>query len=297
LGSVFGGLLARAGLDVQLLDVDADHIAAINRDGLRLDGPDGTHIVRLPASRPEQCTGPVDLILLLTKTMHTRPALQSVDPLIAGGAHVLTLQNGLGNGERVGRQVPRDRVLYGCTMRPGILHGPGHVETQPGGRSTFKPLIEAGMAFAEQTAETLAEVDFHLDPDADRTIWQKAAFNCAMNSICALTGARVGIMAEAADAIALGKRTADEVVAVARASGIALDAAAVHQQMDHALAQHQHHRPSMLQDLDAGRPTEIESLCGEVVQQAERLGVAVPINAALASLVRLKERAAADASA
>jgi 2-dehydropantoate 2-reductase len=293
LGSVFGGLLSRAGLDVRLLDVNDEHIAAIDRCGLRLDLPEGTSTLRIPAGRPEDCAAPIDLIILLTKTIHTEVALASVPHLIASGAHVLTIQNGLGNAERVARQVPRDRVLYGCTMAPGIFHGPGHVETQSGRATSFKPLTEAGMPFAREVAQVLADVEFSLDPDADRVIWRKVAFNCAMNAISGLTGAGVGLMAEGEDVVGLARRSADAVVAVAGASGIEIEAAAVHRQMDDSLAHHRSHRPSMLQDMEAGRPTEIESLCGEVARQAARLGIAAPINGALATLVRLKERRAA----
>ncbi|MEM1298062.1 MAG: 2-dehydropantoate 2-reductase [Pseudomonadota bacterium] len=130
LGSVIGGFLARGGRDVALWDINAEHLAAIQSNGLILDGPDGREVIRLPALRPDEATETPDLIVLLTKTTHTAAALEGIAGHIAAGAYVLTLQNGLGNAERIARHVPRTHVLYGCTLMPGRMVVPGHVATQ-----------------------------------------------------------------------------------------------------------------------------------------------------------------------
>lgn len=292
LGSVLGGLMARADIPVTLLDVNQAHIDAINATGLRLDLDGESDTWRIPAMRPEEYSGHADLIILLTKTMHTAVALQSVERLITAGAHVLTIQNGLGNADRVAEYVPHDHILEGSTMIPADLKGPGHASTHAGMATTFKSLTPRGRPFAEKLAELMEPVDFVLDDHADVVIWQKAAFNCALNTISALCGARVGDIANEPSAVVLAKAAADEVVDVANAKGIAAMMDAVHAKIDEALAHHKPHKASMLQDVEAGRPTEIEALCGMVEREAIAYDVHAPINKALAALIRLKESAA-----
>ena len=106
LGSVVGASLFRAGCDVTLLDLNTAHLDAINRDGLRVDWDEGSETYPIPAMLPEKAAR-ADLVILLTKTYHSDAALAGIAPLVEAGAHVLTLQNGLGNVERVAARVPR----------------------------------------------------------------------------------------------------------------------------------------------------------------------------------------------
>ncbi|WP_417668768.1 ketopantoate reductase family protein [Roseibium sp.] len=292
LGSVLGGLMAGADISVTLLDVNDAHISAINKNGLILHQDGQRSTLELPAMRPEAYTGPAELIILLTKTMHTAAALASVQRLLDNGAYVLTIQNGLGNADRVAQTVPRERILEGSTMINGRFHGPGDVATNGVSKTTFRALSERAQPFAEELASLLAPVHFVNEPAAGVVIWQKAAFNCAMNAIAALAGARVGDIGNEPSAIALARAASAEVVAIANAKGIPVELSAVHAQIEKALREHKPHKPSMLQDLEAGRPTEIESLCGTAEKEASSLGLQAPLNAALAALVRLKERAA-----
>ena len=288
MGAVVGGFLARGGHDVELWDVNQPHIDAINARGLTMDLPTGTEQIKVPACRPEE-GGKADAILVLTKTLHTQPALASIKPHIERGASVLGLQNGLGNAETLAAQVPEDQCLIGITKMPGRYHGPGHVSTQGTGSTIFRALSDAGIERAKQIATEVPGLSMiHDQNGAEVIIWQKAAFNCAMNAITALQGGTVGDLAQNADGVALAKETASEVVAVANAKGVGLAAAAAYEQIDWALANHGPHKPSMLQDMEAGRATEIEALCGEVSRQAAKLGVKTPINDTLAVLVRLK---------
>lgn len=292
LGSVIGGLMAEQGIDVCLLDVNQAHIDAINTSGLQLDSPEGSRRIAIRAMRPEQCPGDVELIILLTKIFHTDAALAAVQPVIDAGARVLTIQNGLGNAERVARRVSEAQILMGSTMIPGGYLGPGHVSSAAQSWTVFKPMLDSQDAEAKAIAKVLAPVGFKYSADAEAQIWQKAAFNCAMNATCGLIGARVAAISADPQGKGLVRAIADEVIAVAQAKGLAVERNAVYQQLDVALAEHTAHKPSMLQDLEAGRETEIEALCGEVARQAAALKVHAPLNTALATLVGMKSRAA-----
>ena len=292
LGSVIGGLMAEQGIDVSLLDVNQAHIDAINTSGLQLDSPEGSRRIAIRAMRPEQCPGDIDLIILLTKIFHTEAALAAVQPVIDAGARVLTIQNGLGNAERVARRVPEAQILMGSTMIPGGYLGPGHVSSAAQSWTVFKPMLDSQDAEANAIAKVLAPVGFRYSADAEAQIWQKAAFNCAMNATCGLIGARVAAISADPQGKGLVRAIADEVIAVAQAKGLAVERDAVYQHLDVALAEHTAHKPSMLQDLEAGRETEIEALCGEVARQAAALKLHAPLNTALATLVGMKSRAA-----
>lgn len=290
MGSVFGARLALGGAMVTLLDVNEAHLAAIAQQGLEVD-LDGTHHrLSLPAMRPADFTGPVDVVLLFTKVFHTESALQAIAGQL-GAAQVLTLQNGIGNAERAAAVVPPAQVIVGMTMTPAEFLGPGKVASHGPATTAFysadgrhRPLLDDLVA-----AMARGGISAKADPAIQAAIWEKAAFNCAMNAICALTeGTPGGIGADAAS-LALAHAVAAEAVSVAQALAIPADGARVADLVAHATTHHLLHEPSMLQDRKAGRRTEIDALNGAVADQGEALGVDVGLNRTLTTLIRLAE--------
>lgn len=328
MGCLFGGLLAENGRQVTLLDIDDAHLEAIRSSGLRLETDRGDRRIHgMTVSRPEHCRQPPDLLILFTKSLHTDAALRSVAPLVEGPARVLTLQNGLGNLEAVSRHVDPARVLVGMTTWPADLAGPGHVRSHGGGVIRMLPAGGSrrggeaqavanftGRANAHANAHANANADSNVDsdvihiatvlndaglqcevdPNVWKAIWEKVAFNAALNSLCAVSGCAVGQLASVDGGPMLARNVVSEVIAVARASGIDADAAACHASVEHAIAHHRGHKPSMLQDVLAGRPTEIETINGEVVARARAAGVPVPHTAQLLGLVRLIQARQSD---
>ncbi|MEO1399420.1 MAG: ketopantoate reductase C-terminal domain-containing protein, partial [Pseudomonadota bacterium] len=187
-----------------------------------------------------------------------------------------------------GRLEPAAQVLFGCTMMPGRMIAPGHVATQGNGAAVFRGFTDVATDFANSAEINAGVFTLRHSEETDQIIWQKAAFNCAMNACAALTGARVGELVNGEGMKSLLFAVSAEVVALANSRGVAVDAIAVREQIEHALAHHTEHKPSMLQDIEAGRETEIESLSGEVARLADGAGVAAPLNTALAALVRQK---------
>jgi 2-dehydropantoate 2-reductase len=132
------------------------------------------------------------------------------------------------------------------------------------------------------------------DQSVGVAIWSKVAFNCAMNAICALAECTVGQLGANPAGRRLALEVVDEVVAVANHKDIAVDGPKVRSTVEHALENHLNHKPSMLQDMLAGRATEINSINGAVADIADKIGVPVPRTRALHSLVALKEEAASS---
>jgi 2-dehydropantoate 2-reductase len=285
LGSVLGAELHKAGLDVILLDKNPAHLSAIQTKGLRVDLDAGSEYLMIPAMQPE-ASPQVDLVILLTKTLHSVAALQSIKPMILAGTCVLTLQNGLGNVEKLLEVLPPGQVLFGCTMTPGDLRGPGHVASHGMSYTPFDALETDGPAAA--LAAQLDGSGMTRTAAAAAQVWQKAAFNCAMNATAALGEGTVGALATFLGQD-MAQKIADEVLLLGKAEGVATDAASVAKQISFALSAHGAHKPSMLQDIEAGRRTEVASLNGYVATRGAELAVEVPLNTLLAALVRMKE--------
>lgn len=147
-------------------------------------------------------------------------------------------------------------------------------------------------AFLDGIEQALNRAGLHsrVDDQVWAAIWEKLAFNAAFNGVC-------GITTQTVDGLdnPLGRELLDgvagEVLAVARAEGVAASAERVRAAMHDALAHHRGHRPSMLQDLLAGRATEVAAIHGAALAAAERHGLATPMLRALHHLIRLREQA------
>ncbi|KGB97960.1 2-dehydropantoate 2-reductase [Burkholderia multivorans] len=294
MGSLFGGLLAESGDDVTLIDVNDAHLDAIRRDGLRIDDDRGERrITTLQALRPEAANAsadtPFDLLIVFTKSLHTRVALDGVRALLTPHTHVLTLQNGLGNVETLNAFVPLERILVGVTTWPADLAGPAHVLSHGAGTIRMMTADGAASPFAAAVADALSRAGLACTLDADvwAAIWEKVAFNAALNTLCAVTRCTVDQLGEHHDGPRLALAIVAETAAVARAKGIAVDAARIARNVEHAIREHRGHRPSMLQDVLAGRRTEIDAISGKVVAAAREVGLAVPHTETMLSLVRV----------
>ncbi|KUZ65603.1 2-dehydropantoate 2-reductase [Burkholderia ubonensis] len=294
MGSLFGGLLAEAGEDVTLIDVNDAHLDAIRRDGLRIENDRGERrITTLRAVRPDAAQPargePFDLLIVFTKSLHTRAALDGVRALLAARTAVLTLQNGLGNVETLRAFVPPERILVGVTTWPADFVGPGHVRSH--GAGAIRMMTADGatrpIASAAAAALTRAGLACELDADVWAAIWEKVAFNAALNTLCAVTGCTVDQLGACDDGPRIALAIVAETAAVARAKGIAVDPERIADKVRHAIDAHRGHRPSMLQDVLAGRRTEIDAINGAVVAAAREAGVAVPHTETLLGLVRL----------
>ncbi len=290
MGSVYGARLAMGGAAVTLLDVNDAHLAAVNSHGLLVALDDGNHRIQMPAMRPENYHGPADLFLLFTKIFHTASALESVKEHLPT-TPVLSLQNGLGNDQRIKQFVPAEKVCIGMTMTPAEWLGPGSVASHGSATTSLYSANGAHLPVLDEIISALQAggIDAKADPDIHATIWQKAAFNCAMNAICALTDATPGAMGGSDAGRDLADRVACEAVAVAGSCGIKVDLGQVRALITHAYENHLFHEPSMLQDRKAKRRTEIDALNLAVVKIGRANGIDTPVNHTIGLLVKLVE--------
>ena len=295
MGSVYAGLLAKAGNDVWAVDVWADHIQAIRDNGLRIEGASGDTTVAINATTDAAEVGACDLVVIATKARHVADAAAAAaKSLLGADTSVLTIQNGLGSGETVSGVIGPERVTIGVAGGFGAsMIGPGHA------RHEGMELIRLGemdgpiTARLEAIAATWAEAGFRVKcfDDIHQLIWEKLICNGTFSPTTTLTDLTVGGVLDNADAWAIAAKCAAEGYAVARAKGITLD-------FDDPVAyvrafgdRLRDGRPSMWQDMDAGRPGEIDAINGGIAAAGRQVGVPTPTHDTLIAMIRAKEAA------
>jgi 2-dehydropantoate 2-reductase len=296
MGCLYGAALHRAGADVVLVDVNRPHVDAINAHGLELETRAGTEFLPIPARLPDEIAEPVDLVVVFTKTFHTDAALAGVAAAIGPDTWLLSLQNGLGNDKRLAAHAAQDRILVGSSSLPSDLVGPGKVRSHGEGGSKLYPAFGGDPAFAGEICELLTRggLPAVLEPDIHGAIWSKAIFNATMNPLCALTRRTPGFLGAHQESRALIRQLVDEGVAVANASGVMIPAQPIHDLTQVSVTDHADHEASMLQDVKAGRRTEVDAINGAIVEAARAAGVPAPLTETLWRLVKLEEAKLAE---
>jgi 2-dehydropantoate 2-reductase len=288
MGSVFGGSLARAGHDVVLIDVWEEAVQEITRSGLTLESPDGSRQhIRVKAASSPNGLEPVDLVLVFVKCYQTEAAVRAAIPLLAPSTIVLTLQNGWGNGETIARLVGQERVLVGVTYHSATVLGPGHVR-HTGRGPTYLGGLDARVG---DRAHALTEAGLPTTATAEvvREIWAKLALNACTLPTAALLGFRAGQLLRHEGTRRLMRALLEEVVLAARAAGIELDSQEQWEAMCTLLSRAADAKPSMLQDVERRRRTEIEVINGAVVRLGEAHGIPTPCNRTMVWLVSALE--------
>lgn len=292
MGCLFAARMAEQGAQVMLVDVDAERLALIGRDGIALTDDTGTRTVAVRAATAASVAAPVDLVLLFTKGTHSAAAIASIAHLAASKPIALTLQNGIGNAELLAAGFGGDQVLMGTAHVPADLIGPAAVVTHGFGTLEIGGLTAAAHGLAPTVAALLQSAGFSTDisPDINASVWEKLAFNAALNAIAMICQTpNAGINNEPGRRIA--RKVVDETARVAAACGIQIDPMRIVATIDAALHEHAHHKASMLQDREHGRQTEIETINGAIAREGARLGVPTPVCDTLTDLVRIIELA------
>ena len=260
----------------------------IGREGITLHDDTGTATAQVRACLAAEVEGPVDLVLLMTKGMFSAAAIRSVAHLAAHNPLVLTLQNGLGNVEAIAEVFDADHILWGVTDFPADLEGPALVSSHGLGHIWLGGVNARAHDHAAAVADAMNKgtLNTAVDPEVRVAVWEKVAFNAALNALSTITSLPVGGL-DCPEGRRIAAAVVDETIATATALGVPIDRTRVFAKIDHALANHRMHKPSMLQDRLAGRRTEIESINGAIVRMAEQAGVATPATRVLADLVRM----------
>ena len=286
IGSLFAAHLAQVDdVEVWAYDVVEPHVAAINRDGLRLTGH-ADMVGKVRATTDASEIPPCEFGILATKSLYTRSAIESTAQRFADGA-VASVQNGVGNEEVIAEHVPR--VIRGTTFPAGHVVEPGVVNMDTGGDTWLGPFEPRPASMDEVTrlaqAITAGGMNTKALADARGAQWTKLIFNAATNPIGALTRLTHGRVCELPGTRKLVSDLVAEGVAVAQSLGITLDSDP-DELVDHAAEVAYEHRASMLQDVLAQRATEVDTMNGGIVRFGAQQSIPTPLNEAIAALIK-----------
>jgi 2-dehydropantoate 2-reductase len=294
LGCAIGGTLALAGSDVTLVNRSRAHVAAINRDGLILKTPNGER--KVPVHAAVDCGGlqTVDLVIVLVKSFDTAAAVASAQPLIGPETVVMSLQNGLGHEDVLADAVGRERVIAGKTYVGGVFLAPGRVATGVAGKHTV--IGELDGTVRERTRGIAAEFEraglaTQVSDNIVGAMWDKLLVNVATGALSGITRLPYGGLYAVPEIEACATAAVAEAMAVARALGVRL---ATQAPRDAWLLAAEGLGPdfkaSMLQSLEKGSVTEIDSINGAVVRGGAKAGVPTPVNQTLVACIKGIER-------
>ena len=295
MGSVYAALLAAAGNEVWAIDTWEDHLRAIAQNGLRIEGASGERTVQgIKTSTQVADAGACDLYIIATKASAVGAAAQAIAPLMQPSALVLTIQNGLGSGQRIAQFMPTDNVLLGVADGFGAsMKGPGHAH-----HNAMKLIrlgeMNGGLTERLQRVEQVwqaAGFNARAFEDINQLIWEKFLCNVTFSAPCTVFNCTVGeLMANpvwwdiatgcAREAYACGQAKHiqfgfDDVTAYVTQFGAGMPLA----------------RPSMLLDHQVQRVSEIDAINGMVPVLGRELDILTPYNDVMSALVRRREEA------
>jgi 2-dehydropantoate 2-reductase len=298
MGSLFGGKLARSGQEVLLFDVNRAHMERVREQGLVIE--------ELATGRRESChpratTEPKELrdaevLLVFVKSWATEAVSRQIAPIAAAGSIAITLQNGLGNESILKHSFGPERTAAGVTSQGATFLGPGLI--RHAGRGPTHLCASDGRndklaGFA--AALNAAGLETRLESSIDSLVWSKLVINAGINALTALTGLPNGRLLELPETRELMAALVSEAAAVAAARGIALAYPDPVETTRTVARDTGGNRSSMLQDFDQRRPSEIDSINGAVLREAEALGLPAPVNRAVTLLVRAMDALHAQA--
>jgi 2-dehydropantoate 2-reductase len=288
-GGYFGGMLARAGAPVIMIGRRA-FVRAVEKSGIFLDAVEFKESVRVEASTELKEVRGAEIVLFCVKTTDNAATARALAPLLAPGALVVSMQNGVDNAEQIRAAAGMEAlsaVVYvaASVPEPGRVKHVGRGDLVVGPRN---PDSERISALFER-----AGVGCRISDNIAGELWTKLTWNCALNAVSALGRAKYGQIAASADARKLVEGAVYEVLEVAKAANIhppgfedpqvALTGSfRIATQMAEALS-------STAQDMNRGKRTEIDSLNGYIARRGAELGVSTPVNHALFTLVKLAE--------
>ena len=291
MGCLFGGRLSQAGYVVTLLDAWADHVAAINEHGLRLERDGSIEIVAAPATSDPTSVPPVDVALIYVDANSTGDAARIAAPLLGADGVALTLQNGVGNREALESVLGPGPVMGGLSYASAAMLAPGHVahtHVGPTWLGEWNGKRSARLAMLER-AFAKADLAPMVVDDIEALIWDKWILNSAINALCAITGLRQGEIPRTPALEKMQDHILDELFRVAAAKSIRLHDSDLRASIKEQCWK-KFNKPSMLQHMEAGKRTEIDALNGAAVRLGAECGVAAPYNDALTLLIKGREQ-------
>lgn len=298
LGCAVGSCLSEAGHAVWLINRRAEHVTAMNKNGLtvRVNGVDRQVTVKAAchAEAIAAPTGTMDLIVVLVKSFHTREAITSARSIVGPKTVVLSLQNGLGHEDVLAEVVGREKVLAGKTYAGGVLLGPGHIIRGTEGKETYIGELDGALTErAQQIAAVFnaAGLITRISDNIMGTMWEKLLVNVATGALSGITHLAYGDLYQVPEVKECALAAVQEAMDVAKASGIRLSVTDPEVPwIKAASGLPAEFKASMLQSLEKGSITEVDYVNGSVVRWGQKCGIPTPVNRTLVACLKGIER-------
>jgi 2-dehydropantoate 2-reductase len=300
-GGYFGARLAQGGQDVHLIARGA-HLAAIRAAGLRVQSVRGDFELpaeRVPVTDDSSSIGPCEVVLFTVKSYDTVAAAQQLEPLMAPGTAVISLQNGIDNEAKLAARIGADHVVGGVAFIFAGVAAPGVIRDSGGPARIVFGELSGGSSVrldAFMVACTESGIEAAIAPDIRVALWSKWAFICAQAGLTAATQLPLGEIRTSPAAWGLFEQVVTEAWRIGRAEGVPLPDDMVEQHMRFAAGLEPEARSSLYDDLAAGRRMELDALLGELVRRADLNRVSAPAASALYALLEPWARRATPAA-
>ncbi len=293
MGSLYGGFLAEAGNEVWLLDVWKEHVTAIQGQGLRIEGISGERRIKnIHATDTPSDIGPSELVIVFVKSTVTDLALQGAQEIIGENTVILTLQNGLGNIEKIASVVEQKRIIAGTTAHGATVLGAGSIKHAGRGPTIIGEIDGKSTARIDTIANILnaANLETTASDNVMGLIWDKLLVNVGINALTAITRLKNGQLIEFKETEEILELAVTEALMVAQAKGIQLGYADPVAHTKEVCKLTAENKASMLQDILHKRKTEIDMINGAIVREGTKLGIQTPANIVLSNLVGVIQR-------
>jgi 2-dehydropantoate 2-reductase len=287
-GGYFGGLLARAGHDVTFV-ARGPHLAAIQERGLRVESVnDGTFTVKGQALGDTSKAGEQELVLFTVKMYHNPGAIEAARPMIGQNTIVLTLQNGIDNGEQLAQALGAEHVMIGSVYLEGRIKEPGVVTQGGPGAGAFGEMQPGITERGQRLSSVFQEAGWRMELHENMVgmLWKKFAYLSGSAAMCAASNATYGEMRAIPETRDIIKRAVAEVLDVGRARGAPIMEDSLEWAMNSLDNFPAQGLASLAKDFREGRPVELEGLTGTVVRLGREAGVPTPINDTLYAVLK-----------
>lgn len=295
-GGYFGGLLARAGVDIHFL-ARGKHLQAIQEEGLQVVSSGGSFRVMIHATSEPHEIGPVDLLLVCVKSFDTSAVAGFAAPMVEDDTVIMSLQNGIDNARKIGQFYGDEKVLEGTCYVEASIASPGVIAHMGNpGRIVFG---ERSQQVTERSTKILqafqgAGIDAELSNDIGQVLWSKFLFICAVHGVTTLSRAPLGLVLGCPETRELVVSVMREVEILARSKAVDLPDQVLAESVSLAESYNKKFKCSMLRDLEWRRPMEIEALNGMVVKLGNEVGVETPLNQTIYACLKLENQKILD---
>ncbi len=298
MGGLFGGMLTRAGQDVWLIDNHKERAEKTNREGLIIESnrplqprEPKQDVIRMKATTEPRGVGHCDLVILFVKAYDTEEATRNSLPLTGSRTVWLTLQNGLGNIEKISKIVGEARVVGGITYQGATVLEIGRIRHAGFGKTVIGEIDSKESERIRYISDIFnqAGIDTEISDNIEGVLWGKLLINAVINPLTAITGLKNGELLESLVLRETMRLIVEEAVRVPVKKGIRLPYQKIFEKVEEQCQASRDNISSMLQDILRKKRTEVDFINGAIVSEGEKIGIATPVNKTFWNLVKFLE--------